>query len=64
MTKSTTLNRRDVSTSAARKTAAYNILKAMYLQERGLSHMPKDGRKWDYSHFDEWLAQKKKELDC
>jgi hypothetical protein len=64
MTKPINLNRRDVATSASRKNAAYDILKAMYLQQHSFDHMPKNGRKWDYSHFDEWLAQKKKEFNC
>ena len=64
MTKPTDLNRRDVATISSRKKDAYAILKAMYLKERGLKHMPKNGRQWDYSDFDNWLAQKKIEFDC
>lgn len=61
MTKPANLNRRDVATSAARKTTAYNILKAMYLKERGLTKFPRLNRAPDYSDFDEWLKQKLKE---
>lgn len=64
MTKPPKLNRRDVAAISSRKTAAYNLAKAMYMQERGLANMPKNGRKWDYADFDNWLAQKKKEFNC
>lgn len=64
MTKSTELNRRDVATITSRKTDAYNIMKAMYLAERGTDKFPRLNRAPDYSDFDEWLTQKKKEWNC
>ena len=55
-------NRTYVATNSSRKTAAYNYMKQLYLNEHNLTHMPKNGRVWDYSGFDKWLSEKLTEV--
>lgn len=52
-------NRKKVSQISKRKNDAYSIVKNMYLSEMGI-----DAMHYDYSRFDDWLTQKKKEFNC
>lgn len=51
-------NRAKAETNRQRRALSYDYMKALYLQERGLTKFPRLNRAPDYSDFDEWLKQK------